>query len=87
MVFLRQLLTLTPLLHLVLAQHQHPFLSPISPLNEDFAALANRTLEFWKIPGIALAVVDGEDVFSGGYGWAHVGNETRVYISWITFVL
>ena len=32
------------------------------PLNEDFSKLVDRTLDLWKVPGIAVAVVDGPHV-------------------------
>jgi hypothetical protein len=37
-----------------------------SPLNEEFEQLAQATLEKWHVPGISVAVVDGD------YTWAEV---------------
>ncbi|KAL3427988.1 penicillin-binding protein [Phlyctema vagabunda] len=40
------------------------------PLNTQFAGLVNKTLGFWKVPGIAVAVIDGDEIFAEGYGIA-----------------
>lgn len=37
------------------------------PFDEGFDKLVNKTLELWKVPGLAIAVVDGDDT------WAQVG--------------
>ena len=34
------------------------------PLNEDFAKLVNKTLDLWHVPGLSIAVVDGEKTWS-----------------------
>ncbi|KAI1458097.1 beta-lactamase/transpeptidase-like protein [Annulohypoxylon moriforme] len=39
-----------------------------NPLDNDFAAFARAALERWHVPGIAVAVVDGEDTWVEGYG-------------------
>ncbi|KAJ5195402.1 uncharacterized protein N7498_008840 [Penicillium cinerascens] len=44
--------------------------SKVSPLDEDFAQLVQSTLEKWHIPGVAIAVIDGDDTWSEGYGIA-----------------
>jgi hypothetical protein len=36
----------------------------ISPFDADFAKLVETTLAKWNIPGVALAVVDGEETFA-----------------------
>lgn len=33
-----------------------------SPLSGDFATFVEENLDFWKIPGMAIAVVDGQRV-------------------------
>lgn len=33
-----------------------------SPLSGDFAKFVEENLDFWKIPGMAIAVVDGQRV-------------------------
>lgn len=35
-----------------------------SPFSKEFAELARAKLEEWKVPGLAMAVVDGEDIFA-----------------------
>ncbi|EXJ89927.1 hypothetical protein A1O3_02994 [Capronia epimyces CBS 606.96] len=42
----------------------------VSPFDEDFAKLAEETLAQWHLPGVALAVVDGDETFAEGYGFA-----------------
>lgn len=41
-----------------------------SPLDEDFTSFAKQVLDEWKIPGLSIAVVDDEDVYSA------VGDQT-----------
>lgn len=38
------------------------------PLNEEFGAFTRERLERWHVPGIAVAVVDGEET------WTQVGS-------------
>ncbi|KUJ14891.1 putative penicillin-binding protein [Mollisia scopiformis] len=40
------------------------------PLDKKFENLVEETLELWHVPGISLAVVDGEKTFAKGYGIA-----------------
>ncbi len=35
-----------------------------SPLNEDFNDLVQRTMDYWHVPGLSIAVVDGNDIYS-----------------------
>lgn len=35
-----------------------------NPLTEEFAAFVKEKLEKWKVPGMSLAVIDGEDVYA-----------------------
>ena len=35
-----------------------------NPFTEDFNRYANRILEEWKVPGMSIAVVDGQDIFA-----------------------
>lgn len=35
-----------------------------SPLNEDFNDLVHRTMNYWHVPGLSIAVVDGYDIYS-----------------------
>ncbi len=39
-----------------------------SPLNASFEDVVRKTLEEWHIPGMAVAVIDGEDI------WTQVSN-------------
>ncbi|KAK7426709.1 hypothetical protein QQZ08_006745 [Neonectria magnoliae] len=41
-----------------------------NPLTEEFGKFAKETLEDWKVPGVSIAVIDGEDVFTKSYGIA-----------------
>lgn len=35
-----------------------------NPLTGDFVNFVKDNMDYWKIPGMAIAVVDGQDVFS-----------------------
>lgn len=35
-----------------------------NPLTEEFGAFVKNMLEKWKVPGMSLAVIDGEDVYA-----------------------
>ncbi|KAI9035300.1 putative penicillin-binding protein [Aspergillus affinis] len=39
-----------------------------NPLDEEFAALVKQPLDRWHVPGMAVAVVDGADTWTEGYG-------------------
>jgi hypothetical protein len=39
-----------------------------NPLNADFAQLVRRQLDEWHVPGISVAIVDGDDT------WVEVSN-------------
>ncbi|KAI0104412.1 beta-lactamase/transpeptidase-like protein [Daldinia grandis] len=41
-----------------------------SPFDSDFEAFAKAALDRWKVPGVSVAVVDGEDTWAEGYGIA-----------------
>ncbi|KAF7585180.1 hypothetical protein BBP40_011893, partial [Aspergillus hancockii] len=43
-----------------------------SPLNEAFTKKVNWALEHFKIPGVAVSVVRGDDIFAKGYGISNV---------------
>ncbi|GKU15517.1 hypothetical protein FLAG1_02361 [Fusarium langsethiae] len=40
------------------------------PFTPDFSEFVNKALDDWKLAGISIAVVDGDAVFSKGYGYA-----------------
>ncbi|CEL04850.1 hypothetical protein ASPCAL05974 [Aspergillus calidoustus] len=41
-----------------------------SPLDEEFAKIVKSTLEQWHIEGVSIAVIDGDNTFAEGYGFA-----------------
>lgn len=43
----------------------------VGPFREKFAQLVNETLDMWHVPGLTIAVVDGENV------WAEVSVNLR----------
>ncbi|KAJ5784826.1 uncharacterized protein N7503_010038 [Penicillium pulvis] len=47
-----------------------PKTSKVSPLNEEFAKLVQSTLKKWHIQGVAIAVIDGDETWTEGYGVA-----------------
>ncbi|KAM5529942.1 penicillin-binding protein [Fusarium oxysporum f. sp. phaseoli] len=46
-----------------------------TPLTEDFASFVTEILDKWKVPGLSIAVIDGDQVFAEGYGFATLPNE------------
>ncbi|KAI9826733.1 MAG: hypothetical protein M1819_007278 [Sarea resinae] len=40
------------------------------PLGGKFAELVHQTLDLWHVPGLAMAVVDGDETWAEGYGMA-----------------
>ncbi|KND87177.1 D-aminopeptidase [Tolypocladium ophioglossoides CBS 100239] len=41
-----------------------------NPFDDAFAKFANMTLDKWKVPGLSIAVIDDEDIYAEGYGFA-----------------
>ncbi|KAK2666513.1 Beta-lactamase/transpeptidase-like [Fusarium oxysporum f. sp. vasinfectum] len=41
-----------------------------SPLTEEFDNFVTETLDIWKVPGLSIAVIDGNEVFAKGYGFS-----------------
>ncbi|OTB11185.1 hypothetical protein K445DRAFT_68866 [Daldinia sp. EC12] len=39
-----------------------------TPLDPDFEAFTQEALNRWKVPGVSVAVVDGDDIWAEGYG-------------------
>ncbi|KAJ6441533.1 penicillin-binding protein [Purpureocillium lavendulum] len=58
----------------IAAQKPLTYKSPDNPLDDEFAKLVNETLNYWKVPGLAIAVVDDEEIFAKGYGFATLPN-------------
>jgi hypothetical protein len=50
-----------------------------NPLTEEFGTFVKETLEKWKVPGISLAVIDGEDVYAEVAG----PNDFTASINWL----
>lgn len=48
-----------------------------SPLDKEYQELVTRTLEYWHVPGVAVAVVDGEKIY------AQVSSLHSIFISHI----
>ena len=47
------------------AEQQHVLKDkPTSPFDAEFAKLAKETLELWHVPGVSIAVVDGDDTWA-----------------------
>ncbi|KAH7247534.1 beta-lactamase/transpeptidase-like protein [Fusarium redolens] len=46
-----------------------------TPLTEDFASFVTEILDKWKVPGLSIAVIDGDQVFAEGYGFAILPGE------------
>lgn len=38
--------------------------SPKSPFDDDFATFVNLTMTDFKVPGLSIAVIDGDDTFA-----------------------
>lgn len=54
---------------------QHPFRAfddnqSNSPFDASFDEFVNQTLSNWRVPGLSVAVIDGDKVYSKGYGVA-----------------
>ncbi|KAK2592310.1 hypothetical protein QQS21_010000 [Conoideocrella luteorostrata] len=41
-----------------------------SPFTADFDNLAKEVMEYWRVPGLAIGVIDGDETYSKGYGFA-----------------
>ncbi|KAL5592489.1 hypothetical protein FOBRF1_013515 [Fusarium oxysporum] len=41
-----------------------------NPLTEEFDNFVTETLDNWKVPGLSIAVIDGNEVFAKGYGFS-----------------
>ena len=41
-----------------------------SPLTDEFNEWVRQKLEEWKVPGMSLAIIDGDDIYTQGYGHA-----------------
>ncbi|EXJ94611.1 hypothetical protein A1O1_03007 [Capronia coronata CBS 617.96] len=65
-----------------------------SPLNSSFENIVRDTLEKWHIQGMSVAVIEGEDIWTEGYGFAtlpdvpvrastlfHTGSTTKSFLA------
>ncbi|KAJ6787032.1 hypothetical protein PWT90_05671 [Aphanocladium album] len=41
-----------------------------NPLNEDMAKFVQEALDLWHVPGMAVGVIDGDNIYTEGYGYA-----------------
>ncbi|PNP40886.1 hypothetical protein TGAM01_v201003 [Trichoderma gamsii] len=41
-----------------------------NPLTPEFSEFVIERLDKWKVPGVAVAVIDGDEVYAEGYGYA-----------------
>ncbi|OAR02780.1 hypothetical protein LLEC1_07920, partial [Akanthomyces lecanii] len=41
-----------------------------NPLNGDIAKFVAESLDTWRVPGMAVGVVDGDHIYTEGYGYA-----------------
>ncbi|KAL6875186.1 beta-lactamase/transpeptidase-like protein [Trichoderma novae-zelandiae] len=41
-----------------------------NPLTAEFGDFVREQLDKWKVPGVAVAVIDGDEVYAEGYGYA-----------------
>ncbi|KAI9151671.1 D-aminopeptidase [Paramyrothecium foliicola] len=41
-----------------------------NPLTDEFGQFVKGLLEEWKVPGLSIAVIDGDQVYTDGYGFA-----------------
>jgi len=55
-------LTLLQLVSIAFAAQKVLKNGPVGPLDAKFAQLVNETLHLWHVPGLAIAVIDGDDV-------------------------
>ncbi|KAF8867149.1 beta-lactamase/transpeptidase-like protein [Acephala macrosclerotiorum] len=53
---------------------QLPFKHKRSPFDEKFNRLVNWTLDQWHVPGLSMAVIDGNDIWTDAWGYAHLPN-------------
>ncbi|KAM4057408.1 beta-lactamase [Hirsutella rhossiliensis] len=44
------------------------------PFTRDFSAYVEQVMDEWKVPGLAIAVIDGDDVFTQAFGFAELPN-------------
>ncbi|KAM3474173.1 hypothetical protein MY5147_004407 [Beauveria neobassiana] len=42
----------------------------LNPLNDTFAKVVQESLDVWHVPGIAVGVIDGDHIYTEGYGYA-----------------
>ncbi|KAL9019974.1 MAG: hypothetical protein Q9185_002764 [Variospora sp. 1 TL-2023] len=48
-----------------------------SPFTDDLRGYVNKVMDEWKVPGLAVAVVDGDQVYTEGFGYAEL-PDTKV---------
>ena len=92
---LTHLISLLSLPTIALGAQQVPLIDPISsPFTANFDELVTRNLDRWRTPGLAIAVVHGEDIFSKVWtplpkarGSIDGTRQRRVFFEWPKFLL
>ena len=65
----------------VLGAQQVPLTdTTISPFTANFDKLVSQELDHWHTPGLAIAVIDGEDTFSKV--WTSLPNKSGSSMGW-----
>ncbi|KAM3071256.1 hypothetical protein ACMFMF_007729 [Clarireedia jacksonii] len=72
----------------------------LSPFTADFEQQVNKALAYWHVPGISIAVVDGDHEWSAGYGISHfpskkvtpetlfyTGSTTKAFVAALTSLM
>ncbi|PHH79680.1 hypothetical protein CDD83_3845 [Cordyceps sp. RAO-2017] len=67
---------------------------PSNPFTDDFGRIVREALDEWHVAGVSIAVVDGDEVFAEGYGFAtlpdvaatpetlwYVGSTTKAHVA------
>ncbi|KAL7817510.1 beta-lactamase/transpeptidase-like protein [Trichoderma aethiopicum] len=52
------------------SEYHEPAPAKGNPLTAEFGDFVREQLDKWRVPGIAVAVVDGDEVYAEGYGYA-----------------
>ncbi|MCJ1247489.1 hypothetical protein MMC30_004703 [Trapelia coarctata] len=67
---MRLITALALCLYAPLTHAQQTVIDAPSPLDEAFDSLVNQILAKWKVPGLSITVVDGDNTYAKGYGIA-----------------
>jgi hypothetical protein len=53
-----------------------------NPLTKEFATFVKEMMEKWKVPGISLAVIDGEDIYAE-VSAPNTPNNSTAFLDWL----